>query len=333
TAGPDGTTDLTPTWPGATGVASWQVLGGSSPTTFTYTAPPIAAGAHLPMVTRNSFAYWAVQALDINGQVLGTSAATPTPPHVMIFGNSAFAPKRGLGAVPVGCMGISPCAVTATISSGRTTFATTKREFIPVGGGLAYFKLTTVAQKALVKAHNHQMAVNVKVRSTSGPTATRKLTLSSFTTANPSPARSAGQSSQLKLIGTTEFVSHGWVGGILAECIGTTPCQATTTLMVGRSTIARTTVQTLGAGELGYLSFSLTGAGHRLLAKTQGNQLGVTATITSPAPAATTPPTTGTTTPTTGGGGLGGATPGSPTTSAPATTAIARARLALVAFQ
>ncbi len=331
TPGPDGSTSLTPTWTGATGVAYWQVVGGSDPTSFTYTAPRIAAGAHLPMVTKNSFAYWAVEALDINGQVLGTSPAAPTPAHVMIFGNSAFAPKRGLAAVPVGCVAVSPCAVTTTISAGRTTFATTNREFIPAGGGLAYFKLSSAAQKALAKAHNHQLAVNVKVRSTSGPSVTRKLTLSSFITSNPGPARSGGQSSQLKLIGTMEFVSHGWVGGILAECIATTPCQATTTLMAGRTTVARTKAQTLGAGELGYLSFKMTTAGHKLLAKTTTNQLGVTALITSPAPAgSTTAPSP------TGGGGIGGTSPGvTPTAAptAPATTATAKARLALVAFQ
>ncbi|HEX3978371.1 MAG TPA: DUF1906 domain-containing protein [Solirubrobacteraceae bacterium] len=330
TAGPDGSTSLTPTWTGATGVASWQLMGGSSPTSFTYAAPPVAAGAHLPTVTKNSFPYWEVEALDVNGQVLGTSPATPSPAHVMIFGNSAFAPKRGLGAVPVGCVAVSPCAVTTTISSGRRTFATTKREFIPPGGGLAYFALSSAAQKALAKAHNHQMAVNVKVRSASGPSATRKLILSSFTTANPSPARSAGQSSQLKLIGTTEFVSHGWVGGILAECTGTTPCLATTTLVAGRTTIARSKPQTLGAGELGYLSFTLTSAGHKLLAKNKSNQLGVTAAIITPAPAGS---STTTPSPTGGGGVTGGAAPGVTPTSAPATTATAKARLALVAFQ
>ena len=329
TPGADGSTSLTPTWTGATGVASWQVMGGSSPTSFTYAAPLIRAGSHLPMVTKNSFAYWEVEALDVNGQVLGTSPATPTPAHVMIFGNSAFAPTRGLAAVPVGCMAISSCAVTTTVSSGRTTFATTKREFIPAGGGLAYFKLTSAAQKALAKAHNHQLRVNVKVRSTSGKSATRKLTLSSFTTSSPSPARSLGQSSQLKLIGTMEFVSHGWVGGVLAECIAATPCRATTSLKAGRTTMAKAKTQTLGAGELGYLSFTLTTAGHKLLARTRSNQLGVTATITTPAPAGTT------TTPSpTGGTGLGGGSaPGVTPTSAPATTATAKARLALVAFQ
>jgi hypothetical protein len=329
TPGPDGSTSLTPTWTGATGVASWQVRGGSGPTSFTYAAPPIAAGAHLPMVTSNSFAYWEVQALDVNGQVLGTSPATPTPAHVMIFGRSAFAPTRGLAAVPVGCLGISPCAVTTTVWSGRTTFATAKREFIPAGGGLAYFKLSTAAQKALATAHNHQLAVNVRVRSTTGRSATRKLTLSSFTTSGPGPARSGGQSSQLKLIGTMEFVSHGWVGGILAECLATTPCQATTTLTAGRTTVARTRPQTLGAGELGYLSFTLTGAGHKLLARTRTNQLGVTAIITTPAPAGS----TATPSPTGAGGSSGGAAPGGSPTTAPATTATAKARLALVAFQ
>jgi hypothetical protein len=325
--GPDGSTDLTPSWTGATGVAAWQVLGGSSPTSFTYVAPRISATARVPMVTKNAFAYWEVQALDVNGQVLGTSLATATPAHVMIFGNSAFAPRSGLGAVPVGCTGLTSCAVTTSISRGRTTFATTNREFIPAGGGLAYFKLTSAAQKALARAHNHQLPVNVKVRSTSGPSATRKLTLSSFTTTNPSPTRTAGQSSQLKLIGTTEFVSHGWVGGVLAECIGTTPCRATTTLLAGRTTIAKTKTETLGAGELGYLSFSLTTAGHKLLAKTKSNQLGVTATITSPAASSSPAPPSG------GGGVTGGAAPGITPTTAPATTATAKARLALVAFQ
>jgi hypothetical protein len=327
--GPDGSTSLTPSWTGATGVASWQVMGGASPTSFTYAAPPIAAGAHLPTVTRNVFAYWEVQALDANGQVLGTSPATPTPARVMIFGNSAFAPKRGLAAVPVGCIAISRCAVTTTVSSGRTTFAATKREFIPAGGGLAYFKLSGAAQRALAKAREHHLAVNVRVRSTSGPSVTRKLNLTSFTTSNPGPARSVGQSSQLKLIGTMEFVSHGWVGGVLAECIATTPCQATTTLTAGRTTVARPRAQTLGAGELGYLSFTLTGAGHRLLAGTKSNQLGVTATITTPAPAGSTPAPS----PTGGGGVTGGASTGISPTTAPATTATAKARLALVAFR
>jgi hypothetical protein len=274
------------------------------------------------------FAYWEVEAIGAAGQVLGTSPATATPAHVMIFGQSAFAPRSGLGAVPVGCLGISPCAVTTTISSGRTTFATTKREFIAAGGGLAYFKLSSTAQKALQHAHNRQLPVNVTVRSTTGAKVTRTLTLSSFTTRNPSPARSGAQASQLKLIGTTEFVSHGWAGGILAACIGPAPCQASVTLMAGRTLLAKTSLQTIGAGDLGYVSFTLSSAGHKLLAKSKSNQLGATATVTTPlAPGTTTPAPTGGIN---GGGGIG-ASPSTGTTTA--TTATAKAHLALVAFQ
>jgi hypothetical protein len=308
-------------------VVSWQLMGGSSPTSFTWTGPNVAAGTRLPVVTRNSFPYWEVEALGAGGQLLGTSPATATPAHVMIFGQSAFVPRSGLGAVPVGCLGISPCALTTTISSGRTTYATTKREFVPAGGGLAYFKLSSTAQVALAHAHSHQLAVNVTVRSRTGAKVTRTLTLSSFTTRNPSPARSGAQASQLKLIGTTEFVSHGWVGGILAACVGSVPCQAKVTLMAGRTRLAATSLQTIGAGELGYLSFTLTSAGHRLLTRNKSNQLGVTATVTTPVAAgSTTPAPTG---PANGGGGLGSATP---TTTTAATTATAKAHLALVAF-
>ena len=328
-AGADGTTTLTPSWSYATGVVSWQLMGGTSPTAFTWTGPNVPVATRLPVVTRNSFPYWEVEAIGAGGQVLGTSPATATPAHVTIFGQSVFAPRTGLGAVPVGCLGISPCAVTTTISAGRTTYATTKREFVAAGGGLAYFKLSSTAQKALQHAHNHQLAVNVTVRSTTGARATRKLTLSSFSTRNPSPARSGAQASQLKLIGTTEFVSHGWVGGILAACVGSTPCQATVTLMAGRTRLATTSLQTVGAGELSYLSFTLTNAGHKLLTKTKSNQLGATATVTTPVAAGT--PTPAPTDPSSGGGGIGGPT-SSTSTSPTAATATAKAHLALVAF-
>jgi glycoside hydrolase-like protein len=326
TAGPDGSVNLTPSWTGATGVTAWQVIAGASPTALTWIGP---TGAHLPIVTRNVFPYFAVNALGATGQVLGTSTAIPMPPRLMIFGQSAFVPRRGLGAVPIACVGISPCAVTTTISSGRTTFATTHPEFIAAGGGLAYFKLSSTAQKLLARAHNHQLPVNVRLREAGGRSVMRKLTLSSFSTTTPSPPRSIGQSSQLKLLGTTEFVSHGWAGGILAECVAGAPCQATVTLVSGGRTIVRTSLQTLGAGELGYLGFSLTPAGHKLLTKTKSNQLGVTATITSPTPAGTPPSSTADG----GAAGTGGASPGGSAGSTSATGTSASARLALVAFQ
>jgi hypothetical protein len=51
------------------------------------------------------------------------------------------------------------------------------------------------------------------------------------------------------------------------------------TLSVGRTVIARTGSEFLGANELGYLMFTLTPAGHALLARASGNQLAAHLTV------------------------------------------------------
>jgi hypothetical protein len=42
-------------------------------------------------------------------------------------------------------------------------------------------------------------------------------------------------------------------------------------------------VRTIGAGEVGYLPFRLTSAGHALLKRARGNQLGVRVKVMAPA--------------------------------------------------
>jgi hypothetical protein len=74
-------------------------------------------------------------------------------------------------------------------------------------------------------------------------------------------------------VGLSDFVSNGWVGGILSGCLSIGPCHVATTMSVGRAVIARTGSEFLGAGELGYLMFTLTPAGHAMLAHASGNQL------------------------------------------------------------
>jgi hypothetical protein len=64
-------------WNGATAVSGWQLLGGSS----THTLTPLATAARSDFETAigipsTASRYFAVQALDARGQVLGTSAAT-----------------------------------------------------------------------------------------------------------------------------------------------------------------------------------------------------------------------------------------------------------------
>ena len=234
-----------------------------------------------------------------------------TPAHVAIFGQGVFAPRRGLAGVPVGCFGTAVCTVTSrTISLGRSTLVKHRTGAHPAGGGLAFFKLSSTAQKMLTRAVHHQLSVRVKVSDSAGSTVSRVMRLNSFATTNPSPLRRLSQSSQLRLIGTADFVSNGWVGGVLAECVGSVPCQTTLQIRLAGKLIATAHRSVLGTGQLGYLFFSLTPAGHRLLTHARGNQLGVSVTATTLAPPSTS------STASNGGAGAGTATASSPTTTA-----------------
>ena len=74
-------------------------------------------------------------------------------------------------------------------------------------------------------------------------------------------------------------MSSGGTGGILAECLASTPCHTKTTVSVGNTVIASTGSELLGARDVGYLIFSLTSAGKSMLEHARGNQLGAAVTI------------------------------------------------------
>ncbi|MGA2927765.1 MAG: glycoside hydrolase domain-containing protein [Solirubrobacteraceae bacterium] len=278
----DGSIDLYPSWSGAGGaggVGAWQVLAGSTPASLVGVAAPVAAGAKPPIVIRSAFPYFGVRALGSAGQTLASSGAVATPAHVAIFGQAAFVPRHGIGGVPVGCLRPAPCLLTTTISAGRTTLARTDPEQVPVGGGLAFFALSQSGHALVARAGHRGLAVNVTVRDASGARATRQLKLIGFMTSGAGPQRSVHQSSALKLVGSTEFVSGGWVGGILAGCFAASPCRAAPTITSAGAVIARAQPQTLGVDELGYLFFTLSDAGHAALLRSRGNQLAATVAI------------------------------------------------------
>jgi hypothetical protein len=168
--------------------------------------------------------------------------------------------------------------VAATVTIGRTTLATTGREHIPSGAGPLYFSLTSHARQLLVSRHG-RLRVRITVRDISGMRATRIMTLDSFTTSGRSPTRNATQSPGLQVASMTDFVSHAWVGGILAACTAPNPCRVRATISSGGTVIATTGAQFVGVGELGYVLFTLTPAGHGLLVHARGNQLPVTVSL------------------------------------------------------
>ena len=171
--------------------------------------------------------------------------------------------------------------------AGRTTIATTGKERIGANStGLVFFKLTSKGRSLLNHARGHRLAVNVKVQDVAGTKALVKLALVPFTTSGSGPHRSVTQASPLRIVGGTDFVSSRGVGGILAACGSASTCPVTTEISVGRTVIARTGRELIGADELGYLIFSLTPRGKTLLAQAHGNQLGARVTITQTLPSA-----------------------------------------------
>jgi hypothetical protein len=280
---PDGTTSLSMSYNGGNGVATWRVLAGSS------TAAPLVGvassrsrGASSKITVRSAAPAFAVQPLDTTGAVLATSATVPTPPHIAVFGRSAFVPSGpGLGGIPVGCYRGVTCHVVTTVFAGRRTIATTGRERIGANStGLVFFKLTSKGRSLLNHARGHRLAVNVKVQDVTGTKALVKLSLVPFTTSGRGPRRSLTPAFPLRIVGGTDFVSSRGVGGILAACGSATTCSVTTEVSVGRTVVARTGREFIGADELGYLIFSLTSRGRTLLANARGNQLGARVTIT-----------------------------------------------------
>jgi Arylsulfotransferase (ASST) len=68
-------------WNGATGVSSWRLLAGASPSVLSTVAQVARGGFETAIAVPAGISgpYLAVQALDANGQVLGTSTALPQP--------------------------------------------------------------------------------------------------------------------------------------------------------------------------------------------------------------------------------------------------------------
>ncbi len=282
----NGSVVLAPSWPGATGVVTWQLIAGPSPISLGFGVQTVSAGTR-KVVTDNAFPYFAVQALGAAGQVLGSSAPVPLPASVAIFGGSVFVPRAGLAGVPVGCLNTAPCQLTTVVTAGKTMLASTGPERVAEAGGLAFFKLSPTGRALLARAPHHQLAVTIKVRDSFGKTASRTLKLTGFSTSGAGPRRSADPSSALRFVGTSEFVSHGWLGGVLAGCSAAAPCQTSTRIVHAGKVIATAHPQVLGVGQLGYLFFKMTSAGHRLLARARGNQLAATATISAAGTSAT----------------------------------------------
>jgi hypothetical protein len=279
----DGSITLNAGWSGATGVAGWQVLAGSSPAALTPLGSVSSAGANATITVHDAFTYFAVQGLGSTGLALGTSPAVATPADVAIYGHSAFVSSPGIGGVPVGCLTATACQIVGTVTAGRTTLAATGPEWIPAGGGVLYFALSTAGRRLLARVGARRLPVAIAAHSAGGPTVTSTVNLIPFVTSGRGPRRALHAAPALRLVGATDFVFVGLTGGLLAGCAGNASCTTIqTSIRAGNTTVATAGPERLGANELGYLMFKLTASGLALLAAASGNQLGVYVTISQP---------------------------------------------------
>ncbi|MDQ6607852.1 MAG: DUF1906 domain-containing protein [Actinomycetota bacterium] len=276
----DGSVQIRASWIGQSAIAAWQLYAADTPAGLTALGPPIKGGASTLITVHSQLSYFVAQALDSTGQPLGNSPLLATPAHLSVYGRSVFVPAHGRAGLPVGCFTSGPCRVTTTISVGSSVLASTGSEPVPAdSGGVVYFKLTPAGRARLVAAGHHRLLVRVTEHDLSGAHTTTTLNLVTFVTHGRAPRRSLSNSPSLGLVGATDFVSRHSVGGILAGCFAAAPCHVSTRLTAGATTIASTNPEYLGAHELGYLIFKLTGPGRTLLAQARGNQVAATVTI------------------------------------------------------
>jgi hypothetical protein len=271
-------------WNGATDVAAWRLLAGTSSSSLTPIGRASRGGFETRIAADTEAPYLQAQPLDAQGHVLGSTAVVSVPRHVEIYGASAFVPpSSGFGGLPVGCFTGSPCKLTTKITAGRTVVATTGSERIGSGAtGIVYFQLTGAGRSMLARARSHRLAVTARVSDSSGVWSSRSINLVAFSTQGSGPGRSVSASPALSLVGTTDFVNSHGVGGVLAACHSpVVPCSVNLSVSAGTTVIARTGREFIGARDLGYVIFSLTSAGRSMLAHAAGNQLGVQVKLTS----------------------------------------------------
>jgi hypothetical protein len=276
----DTTTEVWASWNGATTVSSWRVLAGPSPGSMSPFATVGRNGFETAISASTGLPYFAVQAIGSGGQVLATSGTASVGPHIGVAGRAAFVSGTGVGGLPALCINNRACHIAVTLTVGRTVVARTGTEQVPAGGGgIIYFTLNPAGRSLLAHARGHRLLVNMHGQDVSKLSFGRYISLVPFSTSGAAPARDASQSSSLRILGLTDFVSSGNVGGILAECLGTSPCHIKTSLSVGRTVIASTGSELIGARGVGYLIFTLNAAGRSLLAHARGNQLGASVTL------------------------------------------------------
>jgi hypothetical protein len=97
----------------------------------------------------------------------GPPRAVSQGPALQLIGYTGFvASTSGIGGILAGCFSTNPCHIRTSITSGRTTLASTGPEFIGSGElGYLTFTLSSAGRSLLAHARGNQLAAHVVLRS------------------------------------------------------------------------------------------------------------------------------------------------------------------------
>jgi Arylsulfotransferase (ASST) len=278
--GGNGVSTVYASWNGATDVAAWRLLAGSSPAHLSAVDVASSQGFETAISIHGEQSYFAVQPLGSRHQTLATSRPVgSTRSRLSIFGHTAFVPANGIAGLQVGCFSIQTCKLTAVLKAGNKTVATTNPESIGAGdGGLVFFKLNSTGRSLLGKASNHQLTVTASVRNTDGATTTGTVNLLPYHTTG-TVKTNVQQSPSLRILVRSAFIPPTGLAGVFVQCTTSQPCLPSTTVSVGNTTVATTGPEFIGGQDCGTLFFQLAAQGDAMLAHADGNQLTARLTI------------------------------------------------------
>jgi hypothetical protein len=276
--GPAGHLTAYASWNGATAVAGWRMVGGPTPQHLLPLGVTVRpSGFETTIDVPSEPRYVAVQALDRKGSVLSTSRPRTDPPHLALFGSSAFvSTSEGVASVPVGCIAGRDCRVTVTIRSrGSVRGRSHPQVVLARRAALVSVSLSASGQHELHNAPHHRLPVQVIVRSSSGlPVVRADLTLIPYGATGASRPGSISTAPGAEIVDRLGFVSSNGLTSILTACYASVPCRLVETVTAGGQVIARTAKRVLlGTNELVYVEIPLDQAGRMLLARAGGRDI------------------------------------------------------------
>ncbi len=273
----NGDVNLYASWNGATQVASWRVLDGSSKGSLTPLMTSRRTNFETVITLASEPRYLAVQALSASGHVLGTSHPHSDPAHVATFAPDTFVRKSsGQGEVAVGCFTGHECHLSAELSDDGRMLAQSPSHAVSSGTGtLLPFHLSTRGRRELQRSSKDGLSVQITVHdSSSGKRASRNMTLLPYSISGPEPLKRTVASPTIQIAQPIGFVSSAGIGRLLAACYSAaSACQASARITSAGQVIAQSKPRLLGADELGEVYFRLTPAGMAMLRRASGNQL------------------------------------------------------------